>query len=240
MLSFLLSPFVRLFHVILGLGTSQSFPPPLDAIEEDAAFRQSRTHPDPVRREEARQKLILHNLRLVSHIVRKYYASSRDQEDLVSIGTIGLCKAVDTFRPETGTRFATYGAKCIQNEILMHFRARKKQGAEVSLSDTIDVDRDGNPLTYMDVISSEENLTEEILRKVDAERAVAFVRTRLEPREREIITLRFGIDGAPALTQREIALRLGISRSYVSRIEKAAVEKLRETFGLPPDGTYVS
>ena len=155
MLSFLLSPFVRLFHVILGLGTSQSFPPPLDAIEEDAAFRQSRTHPDPVRREEARQKLILHNLRLVSHIVRKYYASSRDQEDLVSIGTIGLCKAVDTFRPETGTRFATYGAKCIQNEILMHFRARKKQGAEVSLSDTIDVDRDGNPLTYMDVISSE-------------------------------------------------------------------------------------
>ena len=234
MLSFLLSPFVRLFHVILGLGTSQSFPPPLDAIEEDAAFRQSRTHPDPVRREEARQKLILHNLRLVSHIVRKYYASSRDQEDLVSIGTIGLCKAVDTFRPETGTRFATYGAKCIQNEILMHFRARKKQGAEVSLSDTIDVDRDGNPLTYMDVISSEENLTEEILRKVDAERAVAFVRTRLEPRERE------SIDGAPALTQREIALRLGISRSYVSRIEKAAVEKLREAFGLPPDGTYVS
>ena len=111
MLSFLLSPFVRLFHVILGLGTSQSFPPPLDAIEEDAAFRQSRTHPDPVRREEARQKLILHNLRLVSHIVRKYYASSRDREDLVSIGTIGLCKAVDTFRPETGTRFATYGAK---------------------------------------------------------------------------------------------------------------------------------
>ena len=244
MLSFLLSPFVRLFHVILGLGTSQSFPPPLDAIEEDAAFRQSRTHPDPVRREEARQKLILHNLRLVSHIVRKYYASSRDQEDLVSIGTIGLCKAVDTFRPETGTRFATYGAKCIQNEILMHFRARKKLQQmlekEVSLSDTIDVDRDGNPLTYMDVISSEENLTEEILRKVDAERAVAFVRTRLEPREREIITLRFGIDGAPALTQREIALRLGISRSYVSRIEKAAVEKLREAFGLPPDGTYVS
>ena len=158
----------------------------------------------------------------------------------MSIGTIGLCKAVDTFRPETGTRFATYGAKCIQNEILMHFRARKKQGAEVSLSDTIDVDRDGNPLTYMDVISSEENLTEEILRKVDAERAVVFVRTRLEPREREIITLRFGIDGAPALTQREIALRLGISRSYVSRIEKAAVEKLREAFGLPPDGTYVS
>ena len=111
---------------------------------------------------------------------------------------------------------------------------------EIVCSDTIDVDRDGNPLTYMDVISSEENLTEEILRKVDAERAVAFVRTRLEPREREIITLRFGIDGAPALTQREIALRLGISRSYVSRIEKAAVEKLREAFGLPPDGTYVS
>lgn len=238
MLSFLISPFFRLFHVILGLGTQQSFPPPLDAAEEDAAFRLARTHPDPARRASAREKLILHNLRLVSHIVRKYYASSRDQEDLISIGTIGLCKAVDTFRPETGTRFATYGAKCIQNEILMFFRAQKKLGPEVSLSDTIDVDRDGNPLTYMDVISSEENLTEEILRKVDAERALNFVRTRLEPRERQIIILRFGIDGCPAMTQREIALNLRISRSYVSRIEKAAIEKLRDAFGLPPQGQY--
>ena len=238
MLSFLISPFFRLFHVILGLGTQQNFPPPLDAAEEDVTFRLARTHPDPARRASAREKLILHNLRLVSHIVRKYYASSRDQEDLISIGTIGLCKAVDTFRPETGTRFATYGAKCIQNEILMYFRAQKKVGPEVSLSDTIDVDRDGNPLTYMDVISSEENLTEEILRKIDAERALNFVRTRLEPRERQIIILRFGIDGHPAMTQREIALNLRISRSYVSRIEKAAIEKLRDAFGLPPQGQY--
>lgn len=236
MLSLLASPLLRLLHVILGLSSPQSFPPPLDAVEEEVAFRQARTAADPARRAQARDKLILHNLRLVSHIVRKYYASSRDQEDLVSIGTIGLCKAVDTFKPETGTRFATYGAKCIQNEILMYFRSRKKLGSEVSLSDTIDVDRDGNPLTYMDVISSDENLTEEILRKVDAERAVEFVRTRLEPRERQIITLRFGIDGAPAMTRREIALRPGISRSYVSRIEKAAIAKLRDAFGLAQEG----
>lgn len=236
MFSFLCTPFLRLFHVILGLGSPQSFPPPLDALEEEVTFRQARTSPDPARREQAREKLILHNLRLVSHIVRKYYSSNRDQEDLISIGTIGLCKAVDTFRPETGTRFATYGAKCIQNEILMYFRARKKVGSEVSLSDTIDVDRDGNPLTYMDVISSEEDLAEEIMRKVDAERAIEFVRTRLDPRERQIITLRFGIDAAPAMTQREIALKLGISRSYVSRIEKAAIAKLREAFGLIPIG----
>ncbi len=232
MFSMLFSPIVRLFHLILGVGTAQSFPPPLDAAEEEQAFRISRSHPDPAMREEARQKLILHNLRLVSHIVRKYYASSRSQEDLVSIGTIGLCKAVDTFKVDAGTRFATYGAKCIQNEILMHFRSQKKLSAEVSLSDTIDVDRDGNPLTYMDVISSGECVSEEVFRKVEAERAMAMVRTRLEPREQQVIILRFGLGGTPAMTQREIAARLGISRSYVSRIEKAAIDKLREGFGL--------
>lgn len=118
----------------------------------------------------------------------------------------------------------------------MYFRSRKKTGSDVSLSDTIDVDRDGNPLTYMDVISSDENLAEDILRKVDAERAVELVRSRLEPRERQIITLRFGLDGAPAMTQREIAARLGISRSYVSRIEKASIAKLRDAFGLAQEG----
>ena len=232
MMSAVLSSFARFFHVILGIGTPQSFPPPLDGDVEEACFRRAREDPDPAAREEARQTLILHNLRLVSHIVRKYYASSRMQEDLVSIGTIGLCKAVDTFRVGAGTRFATYGAKCIQNEILMYFRAQKKTASDVSLNDTIDVDRDGNPLTYMDVISSDENLSEEVFRQVEAERAMAMVRSRLEPRERQVILLRFGLDGTRPLTQREIAARLNISRSYVSRIEKSAIGKLREGFGL--------
>lgn len=222
-----ISPILKLLHIILGVSTPQNFPPPLENQEEEEAFRKARAGS-----EEARQLLILHNLRLVSHIVRKYYATAKNQEDLVSIGTIGLVKAVDSFKIDNGTRFATYAAKCIQNEILMHFRAQKKLNAEVSMNDTIDVDRDGNPLTYTDVISSEENLAEEVMRQVESERAMSLVRTRLDPRERQIITLRFGLDGIPAMTQREIAAKLGISRSYVSRIEKAAIEKLREGFGI--------
>ena len=224
---FLLTPILKFLHVILGLDTPHKFPPPLTTEEEEAAFRAARQGD-----EDARQKLILHNLRLVSHIVRKYYATARNQEDLVSIGTIGLCKAVDSFKIDNGARFATYAAKCIQNEILMHFRSQKKLNSEVSMNETIDVDRDGNPLTYTDVISSEEDLPEEVMRSVEAERAMALVRTRLDARERQIITLRFGLNGAPAMTQREIALLMGISRSYVSRIEKAALDKLKEGFGI--------
>lgn len=231
MLALFCPPLIRLLHLVLGIGTAQNFPPPLDAREEERTFLIARSD-DAAAADEARQKLILHNLRLVSHIVRKYYSSSKNQEDLVSIGTIGLVKAVDTFKVDSGTRFATYAAKCIQNEILMHFRAQRKLSAEVSMNDTIDVDREGNPLTYMDVISSDECLTEEVLRMVEAEQAVRFVQTRLDPRERRIITLRFGLDHTtPPLTQREVAAKLGISRSYVSRIEKAAIDKLKAAFG---------
>ncbi len=226
---FLFPPILKLLHLILGLDTPHNFPPPLPAKEEEEAFRKARAGDG-----DARQTLILHNLRLVSHIVRKYYSTAGDQEDLVSIGTIGLVKAVDTFRIDNGARFATYAAKCIQNEILMHFRSRKKLSAEISMNETIDVDRDGNPLTYTDVISSEEDLPEEVMRSVEGERALALVRTRLDPRERQVITLRFGLNGAPALTQREVADHLGISRSYVSRIEKAALDKLKEGFGIKP------
>ena len=229
---FMLSPILKFLHLILGLDTPHNFPPPLPTAEEEEAFRTARMGREDERRE-ARQKLILHNLRLVSHIVRKYYATAKNQEDLVSIGTIGLCKAVDSFKIDNGARFATYAAKCIQNEILMHFRSQKKLSAEVSMNETIDVDRDGNPLTYTDVISSEEDLPEEVMRSVEADRALTLVRTRLDPRERQVITLRFGLNGASALTQKEVADRLGISRSYVSRIEKAALDKLKEGFGLP-------
>ena len=201
---FLLSPILKFLHIILGLDTPHKFPPPLSSAEEEAAFRAAGEGD-----ENARRTLILHNLRLVSHIVRKYYATAKNQEDLVSIGTIGLCKAVDSFKIENGARFATYAAKCIQNEILMHFRSQKKLSAEVSMNETIDVDRDGNPLTYTDVISSEEDLPEEVMRSVEAERAMTLIRTRLDPRERQVITLRFGLCGVPAMTQREIADKLG-------------------------------
>ena len=218
----LLSSFV---HLILGISSPQKFPPPLPPDREKELFRLSAGG-----NEEARQKLILHNLRLVSHIVRKYYASAQNQEDLVSIGTIGLVKAVDTYSVANGARFATYAARCIQNEILMHFRSQKKLAAEVSLNETIDVDRDGNPLTYIDVVGCDEDLTEEIERKIASDRALSYVKTLLTPRERQIITLRYGLSGKPPLTQREIAQRMKISRSYVSRIEKSALEKLRGAF----------
>ena len=231
MFTLLCPPIFRLLHLVLGVSTvPQNFPPPLPHEEEERLFRTfaGGSSEDAAK---AREKLILHNLRLVSHIVRKYYAAGKNPEDLVSIGTIGLVKAVDSFKHETGTRFATYAARCIQNEILMHFRAEKKHSSEVSMNDTIDVDRDGNPLTYMDVISSDECVTDEVFRTVEAEQAMKYVRTKLEARERQVIMMRFGLNGRPPMTQRDVAVTLGISRSYVSRIEKAAIDKLREAFG---------
>lgn len=216
----------RMFHLILGISTPQNFPPPLEAEEEQECFLRAEEGD-----EEARQKLILHNLRLVSHIVRKYYSTARNAEDLVSIGTIGLVKAVDTYNVHNGTKFATYAAKCIQNEILMHFRAQKKLSAEVSLCETIDVDRDGNPLTYIDVICSDEDIAEEVDRRMQIEKMMRSVESCLTTRERQIVMMRYGLGGAAAQTQRQIADRLGISRSYVSRIEKSALSKLREAMG---------
>ena len=211
-LSLLLAAFTRLLSPILGLSTGQSFPPALSADEERQCFEDFKKGD-----EEARQKLILHNLRLVSHIVRKYY----------SIGTIGLIKAVDTYNSSNGTRFATYASKCIQNEILMSFRSQKKHSSEISIHETIDVDRDGNPLAYMDVISSDENIPLEIERKILTDKAMKCIKTVLSLRERQIIIMRYGLGGVEELTQREIAEKLGISRSYVSRIEKSALEKLK-------------
>ena len=226
MLILILSLIFHIYHAVLGIETPTKVPPPLSAEEERAAFLQAREGD-----ESARERLILHNLRLVSHIVRKYYGSHRDAEDLVSIGTIGLVKAVDTFKTESGTRFATYGARCIQNEILMYFRAQKKRAGEVSLGETIDVDRDGNPLTYMDVISTTEDLSEELDRKERIARALRLVKSRLDERERQIIVMRYGLFGASkGYTQKEIARQLGISRSYVSRLEKSALEKLAAGF----------
>ncbi len=216
----------KVLHMILGIGTPQKFPPPLPIEEERECFIRAEAGD-----EEARKKLILHNLRLVSHIVRKYYSTAKNQEDLVSIGTIGLVKAVDSFAVSNGARFATYAAKCIQNEILMHFRSQKKLSAEVSINDTIDVDRDGNPLTYMDVICAEEDMVEEVDRKIMTGKMLHLVKICLNSRERQIIMMRYGLGGLSPMTQREIAAMLNISRSYVSRLEKSALQKLKEGLG---------
>ena len=213
----------KMLHPTLSIGGTQSFPEPLSSDEESQLFLKMSKGD-----EDARQKLILHNLRLVSHIVRKYYSQSKMSEDLVSIGTIGLIKAVDSFKFGNGAKFATYAAKCIQNEILMSFRAQKKRANEISIHEAIDVDRDGNPLTYMDVISCDENMTDEIDRKILSTKALHYIDTSLTERERQIIIMRFGLYGTKELTQREIAEKLCISRSYVSRIEKSALSKLKD------------
>lgn len=226
MFALLLSLLSRVSHLILGVGTPQKYPPPLPSGEERALFFAAREGD-----EDARQKLILHNLRLVPHIVRKYYSTAKNPEDLVSIGTLGLVKAVDSFRVENGAKFATYAAKCVQNEILMCFRAQKKLSAEVSLNETIDVDRDGNPLTYIDVISTDDDMADQIDRKILTGRMMGYLETLLTERERQIVILRYGLYNVPPHAQREVAAMLGISRSYVSRIEKGALEKLRRALG---------
>jgi len=217
---------ISLSFAILNADTFSHFPPPLPKEEErNLLFEKAKGN------EKARCKLIEHNLRLVAHIVRKYYSQGENQEDLISVGTIGLIKAVDTFDPKNGARFATYGAKCIQNEILMHFRSKKKTQNEVSINETIDTDRDGNPLTYMDIIRCEDTIADDLHNKVKLEKALRSIKRDLSEREREIIVLRYGIGCSKPLTQRECAEMLGISRSYVSRIEKTALSKVKENMG---------
>lgn len=217
---------LRFISLILGIEDSQSFPPPLAKSEETELFKKMAEG-----NERARDKIIEHNLRLVSHIIRKYYASYENPDELLSIGSLGLIKAVDSFKPTFGTRFATYGAKCVQNEILMFFRSKKKRGIEISINDQIDVDKDGNPLTYLDIISAPQNMETDLDLKVHIEKLRLLVDTVLLPREKEIIILRYGLKGFQPRTQREVARHLGISRSYVSRIEKKALEKMKEAFG---------
>ena len=178
--------------------------------------------------ENARNKLIEHNLRLVAHVVKKYYTDD-DQDDLISIGTIGLIKAVNTFKSDKKIRLATYAARCIENEILMHFRNNKKYAQDVHISDPIDTDKNGNALTLIDIIADEGNIEEEIETKIRIQRLNDILYKALNKRELEIIKMRYGI-GTKELTQREIAKKLGISRSYVSRIETAALLKLRKEF----------
>jgi RNA polymerase sporulation-specific sigma factor len=212
--------------LILGLSDAQNFPPPLSQKEEAELFSKMKCGSS-----EARTKLIEHNLRLVSHIIRKYYSSYPEQDELLSIGSYGLIKAIDSFKSDKGIKFATYGAKCIQNEILMFFRSSKKNSSEISINETIDIDKDGNPLTYLDIISVDDSTCEDIELKIHIEKMQTLLDEVLSEREKEIIVLRYGLKGFLPKTQREVATYLGISRSYVSRIEKKALTALKDAFG---------
>ena len=194
----LLSQALCLLLHVTGGGT---FPRALSAAQERQCLEEMAQGSQA-----ARQKLIEHNLRLVAHIIKKYYASQNDQEDLISIGTIGLIKAIDTFDPAKGIRLSSYASRCIENEILMFFRSGRKSAQDVSLNEPIDTDKEGNALTILDTMAS------------------------LTPREREVVCRRYGLLGFAPQPQRVVAKRLGISRSYISRIEKKALEKLRQQF----------
>ncbi len=211
--------------MMLRMGdNASSFPRPLKPVEERECIERSLAGDM-----EARNTLIEHNLRLVMHIIKKYYTTSADAEDLVSIGTIGLIKGVSTYRPDKGVRLATYASKCIENEILMHFRGQKKSAGDVSLSDALDSDEDGDGLALLDIIADGEDMLEELSRREAALQVRGAVDAVLSGREAKIIRLRYGLDGKPPLPQREVAQIVGISRSYVSRIEKKALERLRES-----------
>ncbi|MCL2014137.1 MAG: RNA polymerase sporulation sigma factor SigK [Oscillospiraceae bacterium] len=215
----------NLLYFALRIENNGSFPKPLPAAKERECFEKMAAGD-----QNARNTLIEHNLRLVAHIIKKYYATTNDQEDLISIGTIGLIKAVGAFNYEKGAKFATYASRCIENEILMYFRGIKKTAGDVYINDTIDNDKDGNPLMLIDVISDENCLIDGIDLKLKVEQLKKHIAASLDPREQKIIRMRYGLCGFAPLTQRETAKKLDISRSYVSRIEKKALEKLRITF----------
>lgn len=213
----------NLLFFALHLSGGSSFPPPLSAKEEQEYLQRLKKGD-----EEAKNKLIEHNLRLVAHIIKKYYSNSSQQEELISIGTIGLIKAISTFDPDKGTRLATYAARCIENEILMCFRAQKKTAQDISMSEPIDTDSEGNPLTLMDIISTEDEIVEDIYKLTMIKRLNVEVGKISDEREKTIIVLRYGLNGNKPLTQLEVSRKLGISRSYVSRIEKRVLSRLKK------------
>lgn len=213
----------NILYFILHIQNGSSFPKPLSAKEEYAQLEKM-SQGD----KNARAVLIERNLRLVSHIVKKYYSKTNDTDDLISIGTIGLIKAIDSFDYTKGTRLATYASRCIENEILMYFRSLKKQGNDIHLGDAIDTDKDGNPLTIEEVISDSKNLAEDLETKTQWEQVAKIIENIKDEREREIIILRYGLNNKKPLTQREIAERLKISRSYVSRIEKKVLNDIKK------------
>lgn len=213
----------NLFFFALHLSGTGSFPPPLSAKRERECLLAMKNGDV-----NAKNELIEHNLRLVAHIIKKYYSISVQQDDLISIGTIGLIKAINTFDPDKGTRLATYAARCIENEILMQFRAQKKTSQDISVNEPIDTDSEGNPLTLMDIISTEDEIVEDIYKITMLKKLSTEVGRIKDPREKSIIMMRYGLDGMRPMTQLEVSKKLNISRSYVSRIEKKALKELRK------------
>lgn len=226
LLSLLQSLSTNILYFMLHLSSTNSFPKPLSAKEEQEEFIKFHRDGDI----NARNKLVNHNMRLVAHIIKKYYSNYSDQEDIISIGTIGLIKAINTFDYTKGTRLATYASRCIENEIFMHFRTLKKNANEVSMNEPIDVDSEGNPLTFSDIIYDEKSVFDDVDLKMKTEKLYEYIEDIKDERKKKILIMRYGLYDTKPYTQREIAKELDISRSYVSRIETKAIEELRELF----------
>ena len=222
--------FSRLIFFALHLGTPNLFPKPLSKKDEDEAVKKA-INGDI----NARNLLIEHNLRLVVHIIKKYYANNSDQDDLISIGTIGLIKGINSFRPDKNVRLATYASRCIENEILMYFRAAKKTAQDVSMNEPIETDSEGNPLTLADIISTDDTIVDDLQEKTNRIRVRKLVENIKNKRDKTIIIMRYGLDNSEPMTQQEVADFLGISRSYVSRIETRVLAEMRKDFDKKDD-----
>lgn len=210
---------------ILHVCGGGSFPKPLSEKQEKIYLERCANGD-----KEARNKLVEHNLRLVAHIIKKYYGTQSEQDDLVSIGTIGLIKAVDTYDMNKNIRLSSYASRCIENEILMHFRNAKKSAQDISLNETIDTDKDGNPLTLLDIMAVDDNIIDTLNLKFNSRKLGQYINEELDEREKKIIILRYGLNGKEPMTQKNVAKLLNISRSYVSRIETRALKILKKRF----------
>ena len=210
---------------ILHVCGGGSFPKPLSEKQEKIYLERCANGD-----KEARNKLVEHNLRLVAHIIKKYYGMQSEQDDLVSIGTIGLIKAVDTYDMNKNIRLSSYASRCIENEILMHFRNAKKSAQDISLNETIDTDKDGNPLTLLDIMAVDDNIIDTLDLKFNSRKLGQYINEELDEREKKIIILRYGLDGNEPMTQKNVAKLLNISRSYGSRIETRALKILKKRF----------
>lgn len=215
----------KIMLMALHLEESLIFPEPLSSGEEKMYLERMKNGD-----KKAKDILIERNLRLVAHIIKKYYSANAETEELISVGTVGLIKGINSFDPDKGVRLATYASRCIDNEILMFFRNKKKSALDMSFDDPIEQDSDGNPLTLMDIIAEEDNILEEICLKKNIKKLYKFIDEIDNTREKNILIMRYGLDGREPLTQSEIAQIFGISRSYVSRIETKCLKKLRKKF----------
>ena len=215
----------NLMYFALHVKNLSSFPKPLSEKDERECLEKIRAGDV-----NAKNKLIEHNLRLVAHIIKRYHSNTKEHEDLISIGTIGLIKAASTFDYNKGNRFAAYASRCIENEVLMHFRGLRKTNQDVFISDPIDTDKEGNSLTLQDIMSEDDNVFDKVEKNIRAEKMYSYIDSKLSEREKNILTMRYGLYGTKPITQREAAKILDISRSYVSRIETKAINTLKGNF----------